>query len=191
MTPLTKEALTAVVHDYYDSSSERLYTSEISPRTQRLQALWARKLEDMTTWNDFLHELEHDLPEFIVGDTLSTSDGGPRCMIYQHKDARPPKSHWIIVGCVSLLAPVYAVYGVERSYLENGSRQERVTFNPLPHSMKHPTQVLSRKLETAFGYSAISLETMAAPVPLFVGGKDSSEATLFHALFTSDPDSIP
>jgi hypothetical protein len=191
MKNLSKDDLLAIVRSYYDSHNKFLYTSETSQETKRLHALWTHRLEDMGSWNTFLDELERELPNLIIGDTLSTSDGGPRCLVYPPKESRSPKANWVVVGCVSLLAPVYMVYGVECDYTEGGFRNERASFEQPPPSMALPAQIVARKIERTFGFSAVSRELAETPVPLFVGGLEPSEATLFHALFTSDPSVIP
>lgn len=191
MKPLSKDDLLAIVWNYYDSSDKFLYTIETSPAAKRLHALWARRLEDMGSWNAFLDELESELPAFVIGDTLSTSDGGPRCLVYPPKEAGAPTANWVVVGCVSLLAPVYIVYGVECDYADSGRRSEKVSFAQPPPDMALPAQVVARKIEETFGFSAIPREIAETPVPLFVGSREPSEATLFHALFTSDPSIIP
>ena len=187
----SKGELLAIVQNYYDSSNRFLYTPETSQETKRLQALWTQRLENLGPWNAFLDELESELPNLIVGDTLSTSDGGPRCLVYPPKESRSPTTNWVVVGCVSLLAPVYIVYGVECAYATDGLRNEKASFEKPPPSMALPTQIVARKIETTFGFSAISREIAGTPVPLFVGGREPSDATLFHALFTSDPSIIP
>ncbi len=192
MTRPSKEDLLVLVQNFYASSGEALYTPVVGPETQRLHAVWAKRLEDMTPWNDFLDEVERALPGLIVGDTLSTSDGGLRCMLYPPKHSRAPQAHWIVVGCVSLLAPVYTVYCVERMHMGDGSRRDRAAaITHAPIRMQSSAQVLARKIEATFGATPISPEDAQASVPLFVGGREPSEATLFHALFTSDPEIIP
>ncbi|WP_434388157.1 hypothetical protein [Melittangium boletus] len=192
MTLPSKEDLLALVQNFYASSGETLYTPVVGPETQQLHAVWAKRLEDMTPWNDFLDGVERALPGFIVGDTLSTSDGGLRCMLYPPKPVRSPEAHWIVVGCVSLLAPVYTVYCVERTHMGDGSRQDRAAaITHAPISMQSPAQVLAKKIEARFGATPISPEDAQAAVPLFVGARHPSEATLFHALFTSEPEIIP
>ncbi|WP_143177612.1 hypothetical protein [Cystobacter ferrugineus] len=191
MKTLSRDDLLAIIRNYYDSSSEFLYTSETSPATKRLHALWTQWLENMGPWNAFLNELESELPTFVVGDTLSSSDGGPRCLVYPPKESRVPGANWVVVGCISLLAPVYMVYGVECDYADGGLRNEKASFAQPPSNMALPAQIVARKIETTFGFSAVSCELAETPVPLFVGGREPSEVTLFHALFTSDPSVIP
>lgn len=187
----SKDDLFDIARNYYDSNSRFLYTPKTSPATKRLHALWTQWLENMEPWNAFLDELESELPSLIIGDTFSTSDGGPRCLIYPQKESRSPASNWVVVGCVSLLAPVYIVYGVECDAADGGLRKEQASFAQPPPHMALPAQVVARRIETTFGFSAVSREIAETPVPLFVGGREPSEATLFHALFTSDPSIIP
>ena len=191
MTSPSSDDLIAIVRNYYDSSSEFLYTTETSPSARRLHTRWAQWLENVAPWHDFLDGLESELSPLAIGDTLSTSDGGPRCLVYPPKLAGAPTENWVVVGCVSLLAPVYMVYGVERGHPGGGSRTKRASFAQPPPGMALPARVVARRIEVAFGASAISREMAEAPVPLFVGGLEPSETTLFHALFTSDPSIIP
>lgn len=191
MKPPSKDDLLDIVRNHYDSSEEFLFTPEASPATQRLHARWTQWLENMAPWNAFLEELESELPTFVVGDTLSSSDGGPRCLVYPPKDSRSPTANWVVVGCISLLAPVYTVYGVECGYTDGGQRHEKARFEPPPPNMALPAQRVARKIEQTFGFSELSRELAEIPVPLFIGGRKPSEATLFHALFTSDPSIIP
>ncbi|WNG20735.1 hypothetical protein [Cystobacter fuscus] len=145
----------------------------------------------MSSWKAFRIELRSALPNFITGDTGSTGDGGLRCMVYPLKESRAPSSNWIVLGCVSILAPVYFVYGVECDYINGRLQNHRASFEQPPLNMAFPAQVVARKIETTFGFSAIPREIAETPVPLFVGWREPSEATLFHALFTSDPSIIP
>lgn len=187
----SKNDLLAIVRNYYSATHELLYTPETSQETKRLQALWAQRLENMEPWHTFLNELEKELPNLIVGDTLSTSDGGPRCLVYPSKESRSPTGHWVVVGCISLLAPVYMIYGVEFDYAAGGLRQERASFEQPPPSMILPAKIVAGKIEKTFGFSAVPREIAETPVSLFVGGQEPSAAKLFHALFTSDPSVIP
>jgi hypothetical protein len=189
-TPSVNDLL-AIVQNYYDSGNEFLYTPETSPATKRLQKLWTQWLENVEPWNNFLDELESELPTHVVGDTLSSSDGGPRCLVYPPKMTGAPNENWVVVGCVSLLAPVYMTYGIERGYGKSGLRNKKASFAQPPPIMALPAQIVARRIELTFGASAVSREIAETPVPLFVGGLEPSEATLFHALFTSDPSIIP
>ena len=188
---LLKDDLIAVARSYWDSSGDALFKLETSPERQRLHARWAQQLENMSDWNAFLDELESELSQFIVGDTLTTGDAGPRCIIYPSKEARTPLGNWVVVGCLSLLAPVYFVYGVECDSVGGAFRNHKASFEPPPPHMAVAAHAVAEKLEARFGLTAVPLDIARTPVPLFVGFKAPPETTLFHALFTSEPSSIP
>ncbi len=190
MTP-SKEDLLAIVRKYYNSSRDFLSTSEPSLEEDRRQALWSQRIENMDPWKAFRATLKSELPNFITGETGSTSDGGLRCMVYPPKESRSPTSNWIVVGCVSILAPVYFVYGVECDYINGRLQNHRASFEPPPPSMAFPAQVVARAIETTFGFSAVSREIAETPVPLLAGLREPPETTLFHVLFTNEPSSIP
>jgi hypothetical protein len=188
---LSKERLLAVAQEYWDSSQDFLLKQEASPERRRLQALWDQKLENMEPWNAFLGGLRNELPDYVVGSTLTTADASLRCVIYPPKESRPPSSCWIVVGCVSILAPVYILYGVECEYVGGRLRNHKASLVQVPPGMDFPARVVARRIETTFGYSAVPREIAETPVPLFIEFKEPPETTLFHALFTSEPSSIP
>jgi hypothetical protein len=190
MTP-SREELIEIVRNYYSSSNEFLFTLDPSPEENRRQALWTRRIEDMGSWYAFRDKLSSELPDFITGETGSTADGGLRCMVYPPMESRVPTANWIVVGCVSILAPVYFVYGVECDYVDGRLRNPKVSFEQPPLSMASPAQVVARTIEAMFGYSAVSREIAETPVPFFAGLLEPPKTTLFHTLFTSAPYSIP
>ncbi|WP_043432506.1 hypothetical protein [Cystobacter fuscus] len=190
MTP-SKEDLIAIVRRYYESSNDFLSTAETGPETKRRQALWTQMIENMGPWKAFRAELRRVLPDFNIGETGSTDDGGLRCMVYPLKDLEPPASNWAVVGCVSILAPVYFVYGVQYDYIESHLRNHEASFEQPPPDMSWPAQVVARTIEKMFGFSAVSREIAETPVPLFAGLIEPPETTLFHTLFTNAPSSIP
>jgi hypothetical protein len=57
--------------------------------------------------------------------------------------------------------------------------------------IRAPAEVIARKIEATFGYSVLPREVAETPVPLFVQWKQPPETTLFHALFTNEPGSLP
>jgi hypothetical protein len=190
MTP-SKEDLIATVCKYYNSSNASLFATEPSPETKRRQALWAQWIANMEPWYAFRGELSSALPNYRIGETYPSADGGPRCMVYLPKEAWSPKSNWDVVGCVSLLAPVYFVYGVEWDYIGGRAQNFRASFEQPPPSMVWPAQVVARMIEKMFGFSAFPRELAETPVPLYAGLIEPPETTLFHTLFTSDPSNTP
>jgi hypothetical protein len=189
--PPSKEDLIAIVRQYYDSSNAFLSTSEPSPETKRRQALWTQWTDNMEHWKAFRARLKSELPNHDTGATYSAHDGGPRCMIYPPKESLAPSSNWVVVGCISLLAPVYFVYGVKCDYAKDHFHNDRASFEPTPPYMLLPAQVVARTIEAMFGFSAIPRELAETPVPLYAGLIEPPQTTLFHTLFTNDPSSIP
>jgi|SRR6218665_17270 len=187
----SKETLTEVVQHYYNSSSDFLFTLEPSLEESRRQALWTRWIENMEPWKAFRARLRSELPDYGTGETYSSADGGPRCMIYPPKNSLTASSNWIVVGCVSLLAPVYFVYGVECDYAEGRLLNDRASFGQPPPSMAFPAQVVAGTIEAVFGYGMVTREVAETPVALFAGLLEPPKTTLFHTLFTSAPHSIP
>ena len=69
--------------------------------------------------------------------------------------------------------------------------ERRLFFNALPHSMLRPAAVLARRMEARFGVTALPPELAATPVPFYVDWREPPHTTLFHALFSSEPDNVP
>jgi hypothetical protein len=57
--------------------------------------------------------------------------------------------------------------------------------------MQSAADVIARKLEETFGVEKLPRELARTPVPLFVKWVEPPETTLFHALFTNEPDNVP
>jgi hypothetical protein len=187
----SKEDLIAIVRQYYDSNNSFLFTTEASPETNRRQELWAQWIKNLAPWKAFRAKLRSELPNYITGETYATDDGAPRCMVHLPRESWSPKSNWEVVGCVSLLAPVYFVYGVEYDYIDGRAQNHKASFEQPPPSMILPTQVVARTIEAMFGFSALPREIVETPVPLFAGLLEPPQTTLFHTLFTNAPSSVP
>ena len=187
----SKEELLAIIRKYYDSSNAFMFTTELSPETKRHDEIWKQWIANMDPWYAFRDELRSALPNYIIGETYPSMDGGPRCMVYLPKESWSPKSNWDVVGCVSLLAPVYFVYGVEWDYIDGRRQNFRASFEQPPPNMAWPAQAVASAIEKMFGFSAVPRELAETPVPLYAGSLEPHETTLFHTLFTSDPSNIP
>jgi hypothetical protein len=190
MTP-SKEELINIVRKYYDSSNAFVFTTELSPEVNRHYGIWEQWAANMGPWRAFRAALDSALPNYRIGETYPSADGGPRCMIRLPKESRSPTFNWAVVGCVSLLAPVYFVYGVEYDYVDGRLRNQKASFGQPPPGMVFPTQVVARTIEKIFGFSALPRELAETPVPLYAGLLEPPKTTLFHTLFTSDPGNIP
>jgi len=183
--------LLGVARKYWRSDKDYYLRQEKSPETERLQTLWGRELEKIERWKVFLYDLQQELPGFTIGSTGSTCDAGFRCVAYPVRGSPLPPFNWVVVGCVSILAPVYIVYGVEYERINGARRNPKLQFAPLSPDMRFPASVIARKIETTFGFAELPREIAETPIPLFVEWKEPPDTTLFHALFTSRPDTLP
>jgi hypothetical protein len=189
--PPSTEDLINIVQNYYNASNDFLFTLEPSPEENRRQALWTQWIENMEPWKAFRDKLGAELPNHKIGETYSSADGGPRCVVYPPGESLSPKANWKVVGCISLLAPIYLVYGVEYDHADGRTRNSKASFGPPPPNMVLPAQVVARTIEAIFGFSALPRELAETPVPLYAGLLEPPETTLFHTLFTNAPSSVP
>jgi hypothetical protein len=195
---ISAEYLLSVVRQYWRSDHEFDGKLERSPELKRFQALWEEKLKKMDDWYVLVDELQAALPQFGVGNATATSDASFRCSVYTAREPvyssqenEPLARRWVVVGCVSILAPVYTVYGVQYDYRGEERIADRVFFDPLPPEMRAPAEVVARKIEAMFGIEAVPREVAETRIPLIVYPHEPPDTTLFHALFTSWPESVP
>ncbi|PTL81793.1 hypothetical protein [Vitiosangium sp. GDMCC 1.1324] len=160
-----------------------------APEHIRRCELWDQKLKKLDQWWAFLDELEKELPGFTIGDGTATANTSFRCSAYPPSD-NPRMPPWVVVGCVSILAPVYTIYGVQHEYSGKKHIGYKVFLDALPPEMRPPAEVIARKLEAIFEVRALPHEIAQTPIPLIVDWKEPPNTTLFHALFTSEPQSI-
>lgn len=185
---MSAEELLSIVRHYWPSTEECYLTGGPSPELERLHALWQQELEKLDKWWALLDELEGELPGFTIGDGTATSEPSFRCIAYS---GRAAPRRFAVVGCLSILAPVFTVYGLEFEGTQETRRVIRICFEPLPAEMQEPARVMARKIEAHFGASALPREVAETPVPLFVEWMKPPNTTLFHALFASRPEIIP
>src|SRR5690349_7783288 len=110
------EQLLAVARDYYRPDRKYDHAPEESPERRRLSARWEQALQSLKGWWGFLEDLRRELTGFTVGDATATSDGCFRCAAYATGDRPLSRAPFAVVGCVSILAPVYTVYGLQYEY---------------------------------------------------------------------------
>lgn len=190
--PLTLEQLLEIACEYRDTTRDYYARQEPSPQYRRLAALWKQERLKLDRWHGFLRDVEKALPGFTLGDGTAPLSPCFRCVAYPAERYPHPGVPWAVVGCVSILAPVYALYGVEFERGEDNARKSStVCFEPLPGHMAAAASVIARKLETEFAVTALSKGLAQTPVPLFVESKTPPETTLFHALFTDRPEIVP
>ncbi len=189
--PLSKEALLSVARQYWRSDKDFDFILENSPEAERFLGRWAQELEHMDQWRAFLRDLGSHLPGFNIGNITATCDASFRCSVYPRMDDQPRVRHWVVVGCVSILAPVYTIYGVRYGHRSGGRASERLFFGDFPSEMQAPAELIARRLEATFKVSALPREIAETPIPLIVEPQEPPDTTLFHALFISDPERVP
>jgi hypothetical protein len=188
---LTAEQLLSVARNYWPADRAHYLHPETSPEVARFHDLWNQELKKIERWGAFVLSLGEALPEFTLGNITAPVDACFRCAVYPNTHEEQPSLRWVVVGCVSILAPVYAVYGVRYRY--DGGRRigHEVFWDPLPQEMRHPAEVIGQGIEAAFGVRALPPEMARVRVPLFVDPQQPPETTLFNALFTGQPESVP
>jgi len=184
---LSVEQLLAIARNYWPSTPD--YQS--SPEVERFWSRSAQEFQKMDQWRAFLHALSKELPGFTIGNITTTRDACFRCGVYLNTGREHPWLEPVVVGCVSILAPVYTVYGVQFEYNGKKLMSEKVFLEPLPPEMRAPADIIARSIEATFGVQALPRELAETPIPLFVDPKEPPNTTLFHALFISQPESVP
>jgi hypothetical protein len=191
---LSKDQLLSIARDYWRSDNDYSLRQEKSPEIVRLEARWEEELGCLDRWHGFLRDLRQELPSFTIGDGTATPDACFRCVAYPVKGQKGqplPEFRWVVVGCVSIVAPVHIVYAVEYGRDSKTGHGSKLMFEPFPSEMKLPADVIARKIEETFGFSKLPRELAEMPVPLFVQWVEPPRTTLFHALFTNEPDNVP
>ncbi len=188
---LSAEHLLSIAKNYWRSDRYQHLTQEPSPEDYRREAVWEEKLQKVDQWHAFLDDLKQELPDFTIGDGTATPDACFRCVAYPAKGRPLAPFDWVVVGCISILAPIYMIYGIEFERVGKRRLSSTVIFEPLPPQMRHAADVFARKIEATFGVSALPREVAETRVPLVVEWKEPPETMLFHALFSNQPESVP
>ncbi|XXF80387.1 hypothetical protein P2318_11720 [Myxococcaceae bacterium GXIMD 01537] len=185
------EMLLSIAQRYWRADKDYQFQQEASPETRRFQERWGEALAQITDWKAMIEELRQDLPGHVLGQLTATCDSCFRCGAYAPVEDLQPRGRWVVVGCMSILAPVYTVYGVRFEFRGRERSGREVLLGRLPPEMCAPAEAISKRIEQRFGVSRLSPEVVTTPVPLFVEPREPPETTLFHALFTAEPASVP
>jgi hypothetical protein len=188
---LSSEQLISIARNYWPSRKDHDFRQELGPEMKRLYERWEQELKKIDRWWAFLEELENELPGFTLGDATATPDACFRCVAYPEREGPLPTLRWAVVGCISILAPVYTVYGVQFEYSEAARVLRAMEFDPLRPEIRGSAETIARRIESTLGASKLPREIADTPIPLFVQWKEPPETTLFHALFTNQPESLP
>ena len=187
--PLSAKDLLSIARDYWRPDKHFSFRPENSPEAEKFLDLWERELKKMDQWRAFLRDLGESLPDFNIGNATATCDACFRCSVYPKAEGTSQPRRWVVVGCLSILAPVYTIYGVQ--YSDQDSERVVGIFDSLPPEMQAPAEVVAKRMEATFGVSVLSRELAETPIPLIVEPKEPPNTTLFHALFISQPERVP
>jgi hypothetical protein len=191
LDPFT-DALVQLVHCYHPAglrNDEPRYKE--SEEGQRLTRLIHANVRPSPAWKDFLQRVREELPDCSLWDTTipwhdpcysvrvsqpGFKTGDPRCEE--------------VVCLLSLLAPVYALYA---SYMEEKGpgilpRDGWMRFPPFPPEYQEREAKLAGLIESTFGFTRLSNETLFTPVPDLAprtANHGPGEAQLVDCLFTT------
>jgi hypothetical protein len=195
--PLSAEELLSVVRKYWRSDHAFDGKLEKSPEIERFHATWKQEFKKLDQWRVLMRELRVELPQFRIGHATATSTACFRCTVFTDRqpveashEEGPRERRWGVVGCLSILAPVYTVYGLQYDYKGKDVIDAKLFFDPLPPEMQAPAEVVARKIEAIFETEALPREIAETRIPLIVDLLEPPATTLFHALFATDPENV-
>lgn len=196
MKPPTLEELIDVVRRYYPVGRTPYdHNHEASPEWHRFMDLWHGFIDDRSRWLALDDLLTREFSGITVGDaTAYTHDGGCRCCVYAiEPESTEEGISKEVLGCVSLLAPVYYVYGTQDRILKRKRIEVTVFLDTLPEELAPYAAKVARGIETVFtGYTPFPKEWLHVPLPdLCADGIYFGKWTLFNLLFTLQPDNFP
>ena len=147
MTP-SLENLISIAGKYWPASKDFRSAQEASPGEKLLYERWEHELEtNMKRWWSFLDGLERALPGFSIGDATATSDAGFRCVAYPAGPHSLPDLRWLIVGCTSIIAPVYILYGVRFEYTERTRIFRAMDFDLQRPELQASARILAKEID--------------------------------------------
>lgn len=191
-TPLTTEQLLAIAKNYWRADKAYYNSEEASPEQQRIWKRWDEEIPKLGHWRAFLRSVNKELPGVMLSDiTTGSVDPCFRCAAYLTKGLPLPNVRWVALGCISILAPIYSVYGIQFGYRGRQRSRGTVYFEPLPPEVAETASIIARRIEAEYGVWKLPRELADTPVPLIVEWQEPPDTTLFHAFFSSEPGNIP
>lgn len=187
----SRDELLAIARQYFRPDKEYNVRLDNSPEAERFHAIWRQAMQRMDDWWALVGDLKKDLPDFTLGNITATSDSCFRCGAYAPRVHPQEPSHWVVVGCMSVMAPLYTVFGVRFEISGRERIAQEAVFAPLPPEMRPAAEAMARRIEGRFGASPLPLDVAMTPIPLIVEPQEPPDTTLFHALFTAEPENVP
>ena len=144
----------------------------------------------LRSWSDFVQKLKQEFPGCGVWNkTRPQSDPCYSCQIYlPGVDTTGPPPHDAVVCLLSLLAPVYTIYG----YHGAPGDDYWTRFPPLPEPFQDHERRLATLIEAEFGFTRLDKDVLLTPIPDLVpwcSNLSLGEAKLIDCLLdTEHPD---
>jgi hypothetical protein len=186
---LTAHALVQLVHHYYPSglrNDDPRYKE--SPEGQRLAERVQAHAEPSRAWKDFIQRLRGEFPDCSIWDT--TIPWQDPC--YSVRVSLPGfvvggSRYDSVVGLLSQLAPVYALYASHTEETTPPTRKAWLRFPPFPPEYQSQEVKLAGLIESTFGFTRLSNDVLFTLVPDLVprsANDGPGGAQLIDCLFT-------
>jgi hypothetical protein len=185
------QALVERVHHYWPanlaSSDDTRYV--MSEEILRQGALREAALKDSSRWNALLEQLEQALPEgepWELPYLLHEPCRYVRVSVPAPGLTKGAGELRELAGMVSVLAPVYAIFGSRQRYEDERMVWNELYFPPLPPEFHPHEATLARLIEAQLGCTRLSNDVLFTPVPdLKVQHLRLGEAKLIDCLFSA------
>jgi len=186
---LTGEALVRLVHLYYPAGMETYDPRyEASEEAQRLRALIEPHVGGTPAWKDFIQRLRVEFADCDIWD--STVPRHDPCYSVRVSNPGFVTGDLVfdeVVGLVSTMAPVYALYASHTDRASLPERKSWMRFPPFPSRLQGHETKLAGLIEATFGYTRLPNDILFIPVPDLVPSTANyllGEALLIDCLFT-------
>lgn len=184
-------ALIELAHRYYPTHLLSVDDPRhaLSEENQRLTAL--REAEATNNkWTAFVRQMKSEFPESNVWDLpYLTYSAGHYCRLSLPGAALMEGVGEVkeLVCMLSILAPVYCIFGSYQRHETRGMVWNELHFPPLPPEYQALETRLTRLIESHFGCTRLPNEVLFTPVPdLTVEHRKLGEARLIDCLFTTN-----
>lgn len=183
---MTVDALVQLLHHYYPSGlwpDEPAY--EGSAEAQRLSQRVVSSRRDTRTWEGFVEQLHRAFPDCQLWDTtMASQDPCFNLRLGLPGSKVGGGAYDTLVCLVSMLAPVYALYG---SHVAGSASESWLRFSGLPAAFQSHEARLASLVESSFGFTRLHEAILFTPVSDLAprsGDVALGEARLIDCLLT-------
>lgn len=188
-THFIADELIALVHRVYPSNLEGNDPRyDASVEFQRLIAAREAAMADAQVWDSFFRRLRDAVPGCHVENWSTLRyDACRRCRVYLPGTTPASTEVKAVVGLVSILAPVFAIYASHQTYEGQRVSNTHIYFPPLPTEFHEHEATLDGLIRSSFGFERLPNHILFTPVPdLQVGNKAPEKVQLIDCLFTDN-----